>query len=807
MRQLTFGAALAALLMVLFGGTAAAQDREEPRRSRARSGFSGVYFTHTVREDENLTTDDAYDGAGGLIQHYFGHRRDGLIGELRRYDTNWRTIREWCRWPEGTPRTARTEECPQEHLRYSIRRSVGRTIFIPLSLIEREARRDRSPEMRDLTPEERVTRRLRQLAESDRSFRRQLETLGTAHAAYVAAGSVEAPEPAVVARAPGADEEEADGADAAAEAAADAAAEAEHRELLAARERILQLEDENRELRAAAGGHAGGGSAGGTPSPGGGGGGPGAGDGTGAGDRLLTAAAAMMAFAADVGLILLCVFLLWLLVKLAFEAIRWFRTKWQEKRIALLEAERDRLQADLETRTADLAKSTRDLASAQQTVEEERTLAGTFAAKAKELEERLAERPERVVRVGGGGVSAVEAGLRAVGSKLLAPKPDAATIEKRAVEVMDVVAQAASAFGTKPGDIPALKKAVEDYARHRTQGDAPSDEKDQAVARLKQRIANIEDGTDVPTRYVALQANLEQAERELEDERAESGSLRDELEELRKAHAADLEAAQKSAAAMINDVQRAHAVEVARLQSRIIAKGELLEAMALPEDEQSKALRRLLDERSQRIDILEGILAGQAFDELKEYGANGGTYSPPGTTMIKLDQLDQLRDRSKTEPPPPGGNGAGGPASHPPIGTSPGVVAPAADAGGEVLAVFRPETKRPTQTYGLAPQGDAEAEAAVTAEMQAVAPLLAPPAVPLPEPDASDDDEEPEELEAEPTQVGKRREDDTVVAGPHTLITCDCGRAIKRKNLKRHQKRCKAAKPLDIREGAPSTEE
>lgn len=132
-------AASAALLALVFGlvtWTVVAQNRD--RSAEGAPVRASLVIRHVVQEGENLTTDDGRYGPGGIMQHYLGRRRSGDIGRLRAYDGNRRVI--WvtrCEWPEDVPDEERTtlQECPDAYARYSIRRSVGRVIEIPLRWI------------------------------------------------------------------------------------------------------------------------------------------------------------------------------------------------------------------------------------------------------------------------------------------------------------------------------------------------------------------------------------------------------------------------------------------------------------------------------------------------------------------------------------------------------------------------------------------------------------------------------------------------------------------------------------------------
>ena len=132
-------AASAALLALVFGlvtWTVVAQNRD--RSAEDAPVRASLIIRHVVQEGENLTTDDGRYGPGGIMQHYLGRHRSGDIGRLRAYDGNRRVI--WvarCDWPEEVPDEERTplQDCPDAYARYSIRRSVGRVIEIPMRWI------------------------------------------------------------------------------------------------------------------------------------------------------------------------------------------------------------------------------------------------------------------------------------------------------------------------------------------------------------------------------------------------------------------------------------------------------------------------------------------------------------------------------------------------------------------------------------------------------------------------------------------------------------------------------------------------
>lgn len=132
-------AASAALLALVFGlvtWTVVAQNRD--RSAEHAPVRASLVIRHVVQEGENLTTDDGRYGPGGIMQHYLGRHRSGDIGRLRAYDGNRRAI--WitrCEWPENFPEEERTplQDCPDAYARYSIRRSAGRVIEIPMRWI------------------------------------------------------------------------------------------------------------------------------------------------------------------------------------------------------------------------------------------------------------------------------------------------------------------------------------------------------------------------------------------------------------------------------------------------------------------------------------------------------------------------------------------------------------------------------------------------------------------------------------------------------------------------------------------------
>lgn len=144
-------AALAALLALFCGlvtSTAAAQD---DRRAAGASVRASLVVRHVVSAGENLTSDDGLYGPGGIMQHYFGRHRSGDIARLRAYDGNRRAIRvARCDWPEDVPREERTalQECPDAYARYTIRRSVGMVIQIPLRWVPTR----RLADVMDVTP-------------------------------------------------------------------------------------------------------------------------------------------------------------------------------------------------------------------------------------------------------------------------------------------------------------------------------------------------------------------------------------------------------------------------------------------------------------------------------------------------------------------------------------------------------------------------------------------------------------------------------------------------------------------------------
>lgn len=145
-------AALAAFLVLVFGlvtSTTAAQDRI--RRAEGASVRASLVIRHVVQEGENLTTDDGLYGEGGIMQHYFGRHRSGDIARLRGYDGNRRAIRvARCDWPEDVPVEERTtlQDCPDAYARYTIRRSVGMVVEVPLRWVPTR----RLAEILDVTP-------------------------------------------------------------------------------------------------------------------------------------------------------------------------------------------------------------------------------------------------------------------------------------------------------------------------------------------------------------------------------------------------------------------------------------------------------------------------------------------------------------------------------------------------------------------------------------------------------------------------------------------------------------------------------
>ncbi len=129
-----FRAAIAAILgltigTIAFGAAAGAQDRRPHADKPVRAS---MYIRHLVQEGETLVRNDGIGGRGGIIQFYFGRRSVGDIVRLRHVGQNYRVIKQFCRtW--SAPTDGAAPVC--DEMRYSIRRSVGKVIEVPISMI------------------------------------------------------------------------------------------------------------------------------------------------------------------------------------------------------------------------------------------------------------------------------------------------------------------------------------------------------------------------------------------------------------------------------------------------------------------------------------------------------------------------------------------------------------------------------------------------------------------------------------------------------------------------------------------------